>query len=320
MYWEPLYQISTKPFKWEEEIIHSRTFRRLKHIRHYGAVALITPLNHSRYEHSLGVWTITAKFFPENIYLRLAALLHDIGHLPFSHSLEKTLELSHHKITESKILNGEIFSILKKHNLEPQKVLAILYSESPLANTTDKLGIDHLDSFLRDTYMAGKFTKLPSEIVKDVWFNDIYIESDEKTAFSIIESIICGHEILLNPISLAVDKLLAMATYMYAEHRGDKEFVKDLVDFQLLSILQKSGLSDVEEILEVILYQPHRIEVSNVSKEGDFEVGVRKLYAKTPLVNNIPFIHMNQRAKEKMEGLNKLKRTYYLCIKKSIIL
>ena len=145
--WEPLYQMKTEPLDWEQELINSKTFRRLKYINHYGASALITPLNHSRYEHSLGVWSITTKFFPESIYLRLAALLHDIGHLPFSHTLEKDLGLSHHEITENKILSGEVFLILKKHNLDPEKVVTLLNIESPLSNSSSILAIDHLDSF-----------------------------------------------------------------------------------------------------------------------------------------------------------------------------
>lgn len=315
MVWEPLYQMTTKPFAWEDQLIKSKTFRRLKYISHYGASALATPLTHSRYEHSLGVWSITANFFPENIYLRLAALLHDIGHLPFSHSLEKELGLSHHKITEEKILRGEVAVILNKHNLEPGKVVAILNLDSPLSNSSNLLAIDHLDSFLRDTYMWGKFSKQPSDILKAISFNGIYIETDESNAVAITEAIVNDHQLFLSPRCLAVDKLLSTAVYMYCMELGDKEFICDLVDFQLLNLLEKSSIPEVKETIEVLLYQPHRIEFSKQKTNGSIEVGVRKIYGKSPLVNGNIYLEINQEAKRKIETLENLKRTYYVWIK-----
>lgn len=48
---------------------------------------------------------------------RAAAILHDIGHLPFSHSVERTLGFNHHELTEKYVKDWEIESILNKINL-----------------------------------------------------------------------------------------------------------------------------------------------------------------------------------------------------------
>ena len=163
--------------------------------------------------------------------------------------------------------------------------------------------------------MNGKFNVLPRDIIKDIRFNNMYIETDEFNAAAITEAVVNDHELFLSPMCLAADKLLSFATYMFAKERGDTDFVCDLVDFELLNMLKKSALEEVEEILEVLLYQPNRIRVSDISTKGSLELGIRKLYIKTPLVNGEPFIDLNQEAKGKLESLNRLKKTYYVSIK-----
>ncbi len=97
----------------ERKIIDSRWFQRLRNIKQLGTTYLIYPsANHTRFEHSIGTMHLASRIL-ENIYikdhsiigdkilnwdegqykrnwvlLRLATLLHDIGHSPFSHSAE----------------------------------------------------------------------------------------------------------------------------------------------------------------------------------------------------------------------------------------
>jgi len=65
--------------------------RRLQRIAHYGASARILPMTHTRFIHTVGVFTLAVHLRPEDWPLRLAALLHDVGHLPFSHSAGRAL-------------------------------------------------------------------------------------------------------------------------------------------------------------------------------------------------------------------------------------
>jgi uncharacterized protein len=101
----------------EKKVIDSRPFQRLRHIHQLALTYLVYPgACHKRFEHSLGVMELASKVYdvlinsdrPRNmqIYapdkskesidywrkvLRMAALCHDIGHLPFSHAAEKEL-------------------------------------------------------------------------------------------------------------------------------------------------------------------------------------------------------------------------------------
>ena len=89
----------------EREVIDSPAFQRLRRIRQLAGAHLVYPsAQHSRFEHSLGAMhiaglageTLLSKRYINQAEmvqdLRLAALLHDIGHGPFSHLFEELLE------------------------------------------------------------------------------------------------------------------------------------------------------------------------------------------------------------------------------------
>lgn len=86
--------------KLEVNLIDSPYFQRLRHIKQLGLSELIFPATtHSRFSHSIGVLAIAQRVSKhlnlsaeDQCYLRLAALLHDIGHFPLSHTIEKVYE------------------------------------------------------------------------------------------------------------------------------------------------------------------------------------------------------------------------------------
>lgn len=86
--WEPLWRIPVRLFHEEQLLIRSRAVRRLHFLRHGGASFINSHHTYSRLQHTLGVFALTAYFEPENRALRMAALLHDAGHAPFSHTLD----------------------------------------------------------------------------------------------------------------------------------------------------------------------------------------------------------------------------------------
>ena len=89
----------------ETEIIDTPIFQRLRRVKHLGLVSLVYPgADFSRFDHSLGVCHIIGKILStiqkknpkisdEEIQkYRLASLLHDIGHYPFSHPMEEAIK------------------------------------------------------------------------------------------------------------------------------------------------------------------------------------------------------------------------------------
>lgn len=158
-------------------VIDSRLFQRLRNIKQLAFTHLVYHgAEHSRFGHSLGVYHL-AKILTEHLKVNdpevsdsfcLAALLHDIGHFPFSHSFESVVtsydkHLTHEKYSEALILHSEITDRLERIDVDPSSVVEFLkggYLRKAeyafLNNLLDaELDIDRLDFLLRDSYYCG---------------------------------------------------------------------------------------------------------------------------------------------------------------------
>ena len=127
----------------EQKIIDTSVFQRLRRIKQLSGAHLTYPgAQHTRFEHSLGVMHIAGmaatslaskKQMPGTDIddIRLAALLHDIGHGPFSHLFEEVLQkkkrITHEQIGKEIILKSEIGDISLK--LLIRKKLIVLQLE-----------------------------------------------------------------------------------------------------------------------------------------------------------------------------------------------
>jgi len=91
----------------------------------------------------------------------VSALLHDIGHGPFSHLSEKFLKFEHEDITTQIILESHVGDILQKDGVKPQRVVDILRHVSTGEDVllsqlvSSQLDVDRLDYLARDAYFTG---------------------------------------------------------------------------------------------------------------------------------------------------------------------
>ncbi|MCA8947664.1 MAG: HD domain-containing protein, partial [Planctomycetes bacterium] len=183
----------------ERRVIDSRAFQRLRHIHQLALTYLVYPgATHRRFEHSLGVMELAGRVFdvvthPANIVeavrqvlpdsgslaywrkvLRIAALMHDIGHLPFSHAAEADLlpkGWNHERLTEKLIddvelsgLFGKLTPPVKKDDVKKlavgrkhlKKITFSAWDEllSEII-TGDVFGVSRMDYLLRDAYHCG---------------------------------------------------------------------------------------------------------------------------------------------------------------------
>src|SRR5688500_3275106 len=118
------------------DLIATKEFQRLRRIKQLGTTYLtFHGAEHSRFNHSLGVYEIVRRMVKqmekepswnneERIVCLCAALLHDIGHGPFSHSFEKVFDMDHEAFTQRIILEEtEVHRVLKERDAElPRKV------------------------------------------------------------------------------------------------------------------------------------------------------------------------------------------------------
>lgn len=149
--------------------------QRLRYVRQLGHAFLVYPgATHSRFEHALGAYHLTKSALTalaerrelesvseeDRLAARLAALLHDIGHYPFSHGLEEAGFLHHEELGVAKLTRGELGEVLTQVG-GPGLALRIGdlirgRSASPLGGLiSGSLDLDKIEYLSRDARMCG---------------------------------------------------------------------------------------------------------------------------------------------------------------------
>jgi len=164
--------------EFERKIIDTAAFQRLRRIRQLAGCHLVYPGGqHSRFEHVIGCMYLAGRVgdvlsskgigFGEDDAqrLRIAAVLHDVGHGPFSHMFEEVMadktEFTHEDMTQRIIRETEIGDILEKYGYSKKGIseLAIGKSSQEKHYMNDVIGgglsVDIMDYLLRDSYFTG---------------------------------------------------------------------------------------------------------------------------------------------------------------------
>jgi hypothetical protein len=161
----------------EKKVIDTPYFQRLRRIKQLALADLTYPCaNYSRFPHSTGTMHVAGKIAEklkqkeivsedEIQKIRLAAMLHDLGHGPFSHMFEEILaerrNLTHEDLTTWLIENTEISDIIKENGFDPNEIskLSIGKSEKnqPYVNQiiSGYFDSDVMDFLLRDSLHTG---------------------------------------------------------------------------------------------------------------------------------------------------------------------
>ena len=155
-------------------LIDTPEFQRLRRIKQLG-LGLYTyqGAEHSRFTHSLGALHLMTRILDQlsesysissgdRASARAAALLHDVGHGPFSHAMEKVLSVHHEHLTVLAVTSPEteICQALRSYSAEmPQRVASIIdgtFKPAALGQlVSSQLDVDRMDYLLRDSLMTG---------------------------------------------------------------------------------------------------------------------------------------------------------------------
>ena len=155
-------------------LIDTPEFQRLRRIKQLG-LGLYTyqGAEHSRFTHSLGALHLMTRILDrlnetyqiateDRVAVRAAALLHDVGHAPFSHAMEKVLGVRHELLTIQAVTSPEtaLNQTLSAHSSDlPQRVASIIegdFKPAALAQlVSSQLDVDRMDYLLRDSLMTG---------------------------------------------------------------------------------------------------------------------------------------------------------------------
>ncbi|MGI5346824.1 HD domain-containing protein [Streptomyces sp. CA-250714] len=286
---DPLWRISVRLRPVEVDLLRTEPLRRLHFVAHGGASTISTLQSYSRLEHTLGVLALVAHFRPEDELLRVAALLHDIGHLPLSHTFEGVSGLDHHAIGLDLLQADPVHTVLKKHGISAAAVVAALgeRSSSPLRNRSGLLSLDHLDSYVRSGRAAGLLDTGPAVLLDGLELRDAAVSADRATAACLV-GLICAEARLhtswdnVGPVSVVrrlAGRLLDSAAVAPAR-------LARMTDPELWSTFDSFAGTRTESAM--LRYELHRLKVvvgAAPEESSGWDFSLRKIYTSAPLVD-----------------------------------
>jgi hypothetical protein len=177
---DPIHDLITMNMEIYVNLLNSKAMQRLRRIQQLGAASLVFPgANHTRFSHSLGAFHVAARLLNQlsvkeeysRIVVMCAALLHDVGHGPFSHLFEELLQKFEYPHTDDrkhttwtkKIIMednelGEILTIAGETLLrnDVRDLISGTYFDIGLSKIIDsQFDCDRLDYMLRDSKLTG---------------------------------------------------------------------------------------------------------------------------------------------------------------------
>jgi HD superfamily phosphohydrolase len=163
-------------------LINTPEFQRLRRVRQLGVSSMTYPgAEHSRFTHSLGVMNFAQRILGSLLHryredsaatdilhayertVKAAALLHDVGHGPFSHMIERASNrLADHEKTTLALIkspDSQIRAVLEHYKIDPQAICDILQKSTEYRLLSDivssQLDADRMDYILRDALSTG---------------------------------------------------------------------------------------------------------------------------------------------------------------------
>ncbi len=271
----------TSPVIWR--LLDTPEFQRLRRIRQLGGVFQVYhTAEHSRFSHSLGVYEIVRRMTEEvpdiggslsrqeKLVVLCAALLHDVGHGPYSHSFERLSHCSHEQMTMRLILEDtDIHTVLAEADPSlPAQVAAVIQGTCPNPLLCDlissQLDADRMDYLLRDAYETGTSygTFDLERILRCLRVKNGRLCIKESGMHSVEDYIMARYhmywQVYLHPVARAYEVMLQLFFDRYSEvrsqlkidllenvfHLSELTCFLELDDYRLVTGLQQASVSD----------------------------------------------------------------------------
>jgi hypothetical protein len=307
----------------ESEILGLPLLTRLKGIRQMGfAWAVFPGANHTRFEHSVGVMHAAGLlvrdlpgFSPREVELvRLAGLLHDVGHPPFSHTLELAARLygretqanelaaltSHEDATERKVLTDPgLKAVLRRHpefrGIEPKELAQLAVGRHPDLSLSrlvhGEIDADRIDYIVRDNHHCGFPSGLDVHLIPALFLRrpDGEIVLNEDLAYFAEQLLLARHHLQVkihdDPLDRLADLLMARtvrAFFRLPDRRRRRDFsriAEEGGDEELLGLLRREVPRETRELEEHLAGRPPwrllgEVGFSEISPPGRYAVSL----------------------------------------------
>ena len=217
-------------------------FQRLRRVAQHGLASIVYPsATHTRFSHSLGVYHIVSHASPSLPTLAYA-LLHDVGHGPFSHLSELALRQCGVDFDHDERLKDLLPEVLADSVLTPREVLSS--PDNPLVY--GGVGADRLDYLSRDSYFAGVSV---GAIAWDRIVRNVSVSGDKLLVpYKILPNVehvfvsrfILGDALCFHKTVLIADHMFVRGVEELLEYYSAKEIV-EMDDFGLVSAFRSTG-------------------------------------------------------------------------------
>ena len=239
------------------DLLDTGPVQRLRRVAQLGTVKLVYPsANHTRFEHSLGVYHLADRALDslgvggvEAERVRAAALLHDIGHAPFSHNVEELIHrqtgLYHDDVTDL-LVDTEIGDVLLDNDLDPERIAGLIAGEGQYGQlVSGELDVDRMDYLVRDAHHTGvPYGTIDHErLVRELTFADgdlVLDEGNVQTAESLLMArALMTPTVYAHPVARISKAMLRRATErLLATPDISADRVRRMDDYDLISALR----------------------------------------------------------------------------------
>lgn len=312
--WEPLWRLPIRLFPEEKELMRSKPVRRLHYVRHGGASFINTHHTYTRLQHTLGVFSLIAHFEPENRAMRAAALLHDTGHAPFSHTLDSIEGVDHHQWTREVVLSEEVVNILSASNVRPDDVLDYIDGtrRSILRNKDGILHADHLDSWVRSAFIGGYLNISAGEILDGINDTDGSLEFSPEVGRHVVDLIWEEARMHGSAANIGINAMMRkLVRRLITNGKLDVTVLPTMTDAHIEQLLRSED-STYEEY-EKLLTQSWRIRVTREQPSAIAEKAtLSKLYLAMPLIKGGSIDELLPDISSTMKEIRQMLGTYYV--------
>ena len=148
-------------------LLDTPALQRLRHVKQLGTVELVYPAaNHTRFEHSLGVYHLACEALDRlgiegkrAKQVHAAAILHDVGHGPYSHTIEEVIHRhtgKYHDDVHEILAERAVGDVLREFDLDPDTIADLIAGDGNLGQiVAGELDVDRMDYLVRDAHHTG---------------------------------------------------------------------------------------------------------------------------------------------------------------------
>jgi HD superfamily phosphohydrolase len=243
----------------EKHIIDTWPVQRLRGIRQLSIASVVYPGgDHTRFSHALGAMHVAGQIADslrrsveisddEWQRVRLAGLLHDVGHGPFSHSYEELLVkyrgVNHEQMGKEVVKKSELADTLKECGFKPDDIIELTFGKAAKRylhqTTASQVDADKLDFLVRDSYYTGvEYGRIDiSRLIQamDICGNDIAI--DLKALYALEAFMIARYEMFL-------------AVYYHHAVRAAEILLRKAMDYAR-ELIGLTTFEDIDEFLRL---------------------------------------------------------------------